>query len=70
MILGVYIELHLMSYGIAYLTLKSISLPRLITRLLALTCSSLFTLKDQEIASVKHSFIIQVLVYCENRFIY
>ena len=56
--LAVYIELHLMSYGIAYLALKSISLLCLITRLLALTCSSLFALKDQEIASVKHSFII------------
>ena len=68
--LAVYIELHLMSYGIAYLALKSICLLRLITHLLALACSSLFTLKDQEIASVKHSFITQVPVYCENRFIY
>ena len=48
MILAVYIELHLMSYRIAYLALKSISLLCLITRLLALTCSSLFTLKDQK----------------------
>ena len=65
--MAVYIELHLMGYGIAYLTIKSISLLRLITHLLALTCSSLFALKDQEIASVKHSFIIQVPVYCEKK---
>ena len=69
--LAVYIEWHLMGYGIAYLTLKSISLLCFITHLLAHTCSSLLlALKHQEIASVKHSFIIQVPVYCENRFIY
>ena len=28
----------------------------------------LLSLKHQEIASVKHSFMIQVPVYCENRF--
>ena len=67
---GGHIELHLMGNGIAYLALNSISLLRLITHLLAHTCSSLLALKHQEIACVKHSFIIQVPVYCENRFIY
>ena len=58
--MAVYIELHLMRYGIAYLALNSISSLCLITHLLARTCSSLLALKHQEIASVKHSFIIQV----------
>ena len=54
-----------MGYGIAYLALNSISLLCLITHLLARTCSSLLALKHQEITSVKHSFVIQVPVYCD-----
>ena len=59
-------ELHLMGYGIAYLALNSASLLLLPSSLLL----RLLSLKHQEIASVKHSFITQVPVYCENRFIY
>ena len=66
--LAVYIELHVMGYGITYLALNSISLLLLTTCLLTCICSSLLSLKCQEIEPVKHSFIVQV--YCENRFIY
>ena len=59
-------KLHIMGYGITYLTRNSTSLLLLPSSLLSLLC--LLSLKHQEIASVKHSFIIQVLVYCENRF--
>ena len=54
-------KLHIMGYGITYLARNSASLllpPSLLLPLLSLKC--------QEIASVKYSFIVQV--YCENRF--
>ena len=61
-------KLHIMGYGITYLARNSASLLLLPSSFLSLLC--LLSLKHQEIASVKHSFIIQVAVYCENRFIY
>ena len=57
-----------MGYGITYLNLISCSL-RLLTCCLTSLQSApapLLSLKCQEIASVKYSFIVQV--YCENRF--
>ena len=57
-----------MGYGITYLSCNSTSLLLLPSSLLSLP--HLLSLKHEEIACVKHSFIIQVLVYCENRFIY
>ena len=61
-------KLHIMGYGITHLTCNSTSLLLLPSSLLSLLC--LLSLKHQEIASVKHSSIIQVLVYGENRFIF
>ena len=51
-----------MGYGITYLACISASLLLLPSSLLL----HLLSLKCQEIASVKYSFIVQV--YCENRF--
>ena len=59
-------KLHIMGYGITYLACNFASLLLLPSSLLSLLC--LLSMKHQEIASVKHSFIIQVPVYCENRF--
>ena len=59
-------KLHIMGYGITYFTHNSASLLLLSSSVLSLL--HLLSLKHQEIASVKHSFIIQVPVYCENRF--
>ena len=59
-------KLHIMDYGFTYLTCNSASLLLLPSNLLTLLL--LLTLKCQEIACVKHSFIVQV--YCENRLIF
>ena len=59
-------KLHIMGYGITYVPCNFASLLLLPSSLLSLLC--LLSMKHQEIASVKHSFIIQVPVYCENRF--
>ena len=59
---GSHYKLHIMGYGITYLTRNSPSLLLLNASLLL----PLLSLKCQEIVSVKHSFIVQV--YCENRF--
>ena len=55
-------KLHIMGYGITYLTCNSASLLLLPSSLLL----RLLSLKFQEIVSVKHSFTMQV--YCENGF--
>ena len=55
-----------MGYGITYLARNSASLLLLPSNFLSLLC--LLSMKHQEIAPVKHSFIIQVPLYCENRF--
>ena len=60
--------MNIMGYGITYLSLNSASLLLLPSSLYSLPL--FLSLKHQEIASVKHSFITQVPVYCENRFIY
>ena len=49
-----------MGYRITYLTLSSTSCLLLLTHLLSLNYSTLLLLKCQEIASVKHSFIVQL----------
>ena len=59
-------KLHIMGYGITYLTCNSASLLLLPSSLLSLLL--LLTLKCQEIVCVKHSFIVQV--YCENGLIF
>ena len=59
-------KLHIMGYGITYHTHNSASLLLLPSSLLTLLL--VLTLKCQEIACVKHSFIVQI--YCENGLIF
>ena len=62
-----HIKLNILGYGITYLACNSTSLCLL--PCLLFSCQSAFlSLKCQEIASVKHSFIAQV--YCENELIF
>ena len=58
--LAVHIKLHFMNYRITYSILISTSHLPLTTCLLSFLSSTFLLLKCQEIAYVKHSFIVQV----------